>query len=99
MDFEDIKCSVKVKDIHKIEKKNSISINIFGYENKKIYPIYISKSCYEDKHVDILLIGEKDKNLHVLMKDFNTFMYVYTLHCGKSFFDVVIYNLSVQKKY
>ena len=30
-------------------------------------PIYVSKSCYEDKYVDILLIGEKDKNLYVLM--------------------------------
>ena len=38
-DFKDIKFSVKIRDIHKIEKKNSIGISIFGYENneKQIY--------------------------------------------------------------
>ena len=34
LDFKDIKCPVKIRDIHKIEKKNSISISILGYENK-----------------------------------------------------------------
>ena len=40
--FKDVKFSAKVRDIHKIERKLSISINVFGYENKK-YPIYVSK--------------------------------------------------------
>ena len=34
LDFKDIKLSVKSRDIHKIEKKNSIGISVFGYENK-----------------------------------------------------------------
>ena len=33
---------VKIRDIHKIEKKNSIGISIFGYENKETHPIYVS---------------------------------------------------------
>ena len=33
-DFKDIKCPVKIKDIHKI-KKNDISISVFGYENRE----------------------------------------------------------------
>ena len=33
-DFEDIKFPVKIKDIHKTEKKNSISISVLGYEIK-----------------------------------------------------------------
>ena len=35
----------KNRDIHKIEKKNSIGISVFGYENKVKYPIYDSKKC------------------------------------------------------
>ena len=35
LDFKDIKFPLKVRDIHKIEKKNSISISVFGYKNKK----------------------------------------------------------------
>ena len=52
---------VKIRDIHKIEKKNSIGISIFGYESKEEYPIYVSKQCCEEKHVDLLLIGEGEK--------------------------------------
>ena len=33
-DFKDKKCPVKIRNIHKIEKKNSISIGVFGNENK-----------------------------------------------------------------
>ena len=35
------KFPVKVRDIHKIEKKNSISISVVDYEKKKKYPIYV----------------------------------------------------------
>ena len=38
LDFKDIKFPVEVRDIHKIEKKNSIGIRVFGYENKKKIP-------------------------------------------------------------
>ena len=51
-------CRHKIRDIHKIEKKNSISINVFGYQYKEKYPIYVSKQCCEEKHVDLLLIRE-----------------------------------------
>ena len=33
--FTDIKFTVKVKDIHKIGRKNFITGSVFGYENKK----------------------------------------------------------------
>ena len=54
------------------------------YENNVKYPIYVSKKCFEEKHVDLLLVGEERKN--VLIKDFNTFMYDHTLHRGRKKF-------------
>ena len=36
LDFKDIKFPVKTRNIHKTEKKSSIRISVFGYENKKI---------------------------------------------------------------
>ena len=59
LDYENINFPVKIKDIHKIETKNSIGISVFGYEHKEKYPIYVSKKCFEDKDVDLLLIKEK----------------------------------------
>ena len=35
LDFKDIKFPVKIRDIHKIEKTNSITISSFGYEKKE----------------------------------------------------------------
>ena len=43
LDFKDIKFPVKISDIHKIEKKNSININVFGYENKEKHPLCVLK--------------------------------------------------------
>ena len=39
------KFPVKTRDIHEIEKKNSIDISVFGYENKGKYPICASKNA------------------------------------------------------
>ena len=55
------KFPVKVGDIHKIRKKNSIVISVFGYKNKEKYPMYILKKCCEEKHADLLLTEKKRK--------------------------------------
>ena len=41
------------------------------------------KKCCEDKHVDLLLIGEEEKKHYVLMIEFNTLMYDHILHPGR----------------
>ena len=66
LDFENIKFPLKIRDIHKIEK--------IAQKNKTV-----SKKCSEEKHVDLLLIGEEVKRHYVLIKDFSTFMYDHTL--------------------
>ena len=86
LDFNEIKFPVKIRDIHKIEEKNSIGISVFGYENKEKHLVYVSKKCREEKHVDLLLKKEGEKKHYVFIKDFNTFMYHHTLHCGTKHF-------------
>ena len=56
VDLKDIKFAVKIRDIQKTKKNNSIDISVFGYENKEKYPIYVSKKCCEEKHVDSLIL-------------------------------------------
>ena len=69
-----------------MKKKNSMDISVFDYEIKEKHPIYVSKRCYEEKHVDLLLIRKESKRSYVLIKDFNTSKYDYTLHCEKKTF-------------
>ena len=79
LDYSEIEFPVTTKQYNKIEKQNEININVFGYENKQPYPIYVSKEKYEN-HMELLLITE-DKNKHyVLIEDFNRFMYNQTKH-------------------
>ena len=42
---------------------SQVKISDFGYENNKKHPIYVSKKCFEEKHVDLLLTEEKGKRL------------------------------------
>ena len=46
-DFNYIKFPVKTRDIHNTEKKNSISISVFEYENKQKHTIYALEKCCE----------------------------------------------------
>ena len=60
LDYSEIEFPVTTKQYNKIEKQNEIRINVFGYENKQPYPIYVSKEKY-DIQINLLLITENDK--------------------------------------
>ena len=85
LDYSEIEFPVTTKKYNKIEKQNEININVFGYENKQPYPIYISKEKYE-KHMELLLITEDENKHYVFIKDFNRFMYNQTKHEHKKHF-------------
>ena len=85
LDYSNIEFPVTVKQINKIEKQNNIRINLFGYEEKQKFPIYISQEKFQD-HMELLLINKDEKNHYVLVKNFNKFMFDQTKHnCKKHF--------------
>ena len=54
--------------------------------NEEKHPIYVSKKCCEEKHVDLLLIGEEGKRHYLFINDFNTLIYDHTLPRGRKHF-------------
>ena len=68
LDLEDIKFPVKVKDVHKIEKRILLALVLLVMKAKKNL---VSRNTFE-KHIDLLSIEEKKG--YTLIKDFNTFM-------------------------
>ena len=42
LDYDGVGFPVREKDFSKIETKNNICINVYCYENKLVFPIYIS---------------------------------------------------------
>ena len=73
------------KDFKKIEVKNNISINVFGYENGLFFPIYISDQKFEDS-MDLLLLLDDDKSHYVYIKNFGRFMFHKTKNENKKWF-------------
>ena len=47
---------------------------MFGYENKLVFPVYISDQTFKSS-LDFLLLNDDDKSHYVYVKDFNTFMF------------------------
>ena len=60
LDYSAIEFPVTTKQYNKIEQQNEININVFGYEEKQKYPIYVSKEKYKD-HINMLLMTENEK--------------------------------------
>ena len=74
LDYDGIEFPVQEKDFSKIEVKNNICINVFGYENELVFPIYVSDHKFEDS-MDLLLLIDDDKSHYVYIKDFDRFMF------------------------
>ena len=74
LDYTNIVFPVSQKQYNKIEKQNSIRINVFAYENEQLYPIHISKETFKDQ-MNLLFITKDEKKHYILIKDFDKFMY------------------------
>ena len=74
VDYDEIEFTVQEKDFNRIEVKNNICINVFGYENRLVFPIYISDQKFKDS-IDLLLLIDNDKSHYVYINDFSRFMF------------------------
>ena len=83
--YDRIEFPVQEKDFNKIEIKNNICINVFGYENRLVFPIYISDQKFKDS-MDLLLLIDNDKSHYVYIKDFDRFMFHKTKNKNKKWF-------------
>ena len=81
LNYDGIKFPISRKDFLKISLMNKININVFSYEDKIIYPIYLSDQHFNDI-LDLLLIN----NHYVLIKDFNRLMFNKTKSKNKKWF-------------
>ena len=82
VDYDGIQFPLQEKDFNKIEMKNDVYINVFGYKNGLVFPIYVSDQKFEDS-IDLLLLIDDDKSHYVYIKDFDRFMFHKTKHKNK----------------
>ena len=85
LNYQGAEFPVSIKDYNKIEVQNSINVNVFGYEDKQFYPIFVSKGSNE-KVLNLLLVTEGEKKHYVLIKDFTSLMYNKTKYRERKYF-------------
>ena len=85
LNYEGVNFPVSKKDYCKIEVQNKIFINVFCYENKAVYPVYLSNQKYNDC-MDLLLISNKLVSNYVYIKYFDRFTFNKTKNKNKKYF-------------
>ena len=70
LNYSGVDFPVSKKDYDKISVMNKININAFRYEDKVVYPVYLSNQSFNDC-LDFFLIS----NQYVYIKDFNKLMF------------------------
>ena len=98
LNYDGIEFPVQEKFFSKIEVQNNICINVFGYENKLVFPIYVSNKGHRDS-IDLLLLFEDNNSRYVYIKDFNRFMFHKKKKRIRNGFVKVVYNALVVKRY
>ena len=98
-DFKDIKFTVKIRGIPKIEKKNSIDVNVLAIKIMKNSQSMYLKKCFEEKNVNLLLIGEEKKNAMLLSKTLIFSCMIIHYIVEENIFVVMVYTFSLQKKF
>ena len=85
LNYDETEFPLQEKDCNKIEVNNNIYINMSGYENGIVFPIYISDQKNEDS-MDLLLLIDDDKSHYMYIKDFHRFMFHQTKNKNKKWF-------------
>ena len=86
---QNITFPVKLSDVYKFERKNNLTIHVFGIEKNDVFPLYISKNLRKSRHPDIDLLYY-DKH-YFLITNFGNFLnfkpglYHYCRNCLNGF--------------
>ena len=82
------------EDFSKIEVKNNICINVSGYENELLFPIYASDQKFEDS-MDLLLLIDDDKHIMCTSKIFTDLFFIKQKIKTQNTFAKVVYSVLV----
>lgn len=85
LNYRGVEFPVSIKYYSKVEVQNSINVNVFGYEDKQYFPIYVSKQKNTNE-LNLLLITDGEKQHFVLIKDFDRMMYNSSKHHHRKHF-------------
>ena len=96
LNYDGIEFPVQEKDFRKVETQNNICVNVSGYENKLIFPVYISNQTFKSS-IDLLLLIDDDKSVMCTLKIFTHLCFTKQKIKIKNGFVKVVYSILVMK--
>ena len=85
LNYDRIEFPIGEKDFQKVEVRNSIHINVFCFEDKMAFPIYVSDKRFKDS-INLLILVDDDKSHYVYLQDFDRSMFQKTKNKNKKWF-------------
>ena len=86
LNMSGIQYPVDIKNISKFEHQNNISINVYVYDDKKIFPLRITTMTVARHHVNLLYITADETSHYVLVKDLSRLISIqYNNHNNKHY--------------
>ena len=85
LNFDGIEFPVPISKIPKFEKQNTIAINVFGFDQGDLFPVYISKERFQVQ-VNLLLYSFGEKRHYCLIRNLNRLLSSQTLHKGQMYY-------------
>ena len=85
LDYDGIEFPVQEKDFSKVETKNNICVNVYCFEIKLVFPIYVSDESFENS-MDCFLVMTESKSHYLHIKDFDRFMFHKTKNKNNKYF-------------
>ena len=85
LDFTGIDFPMALSDIPKFEQLNKLGINVLGYGDKGLFPLYSTKTR-DTRVVNLLLLTPETGRAHYcLITDINSLLFTSTRHHGRKF--------------
>ena len=86
LNTEEMDFPVSLSQIGRFEKKNNISVNVFGFEKNEIFPLHITQQKNSIHHVNLLLFSKGEKRHYCLIRSMSRLMGDRTRHNGEAFY-------------
>ena len=80
-----IEFPVKIGHIPKFERQNpEVSVNVFGYEDQELFPLYITKQK-KQAHINVLLFSQDSQRHYCLIRDLDRLLHSMTNYNGQKY--------------
>jgi len=69
-----IEFPVSISKVEKFEKQNKLSINVFGFEEGNVFPLYLTKQINGHKEINLLYLSKEHTSHYCWIKNLDRFL-------------------------